>query len=182
MILNTLMGFAFLFLISWLLINPNQNKKVMDAKGEFIITVTWPDKSANDVDTWVEDPQGHVLYFRAKEVGLMHLDRDDLGLDGDKLMDSTGLVTQVYMNREVVTIRGFLPGEYTVNVHLYKQKVDGPTPVTVDIIKVNPFSVIGNKRVILETEKQEITILRFTVKADGTVEGTNTLQKSLARE
>ena len=45
--------------------------------------MTWPDMNPNDLDTYVQDPAGAVVWFRSREAGLMHLDRDDRGLAGD---------------------------------------------------------------------------------------------------
>ena len=76
---NTLVGFVLLFIIAFLLISPVKKKKEIEQKAEYVITVTWPGKLSDDVDSWLEDPTGKVMYFRKREVGLMHLDRDDLG-------------------------------------------------------------------------------------------------------
>ena len=65
-----------MFAISFILINPISTVQL---NADFIITITWPDEHPDDVDTYVEDPAGNVLWYHAKEVGLMHLDRDDRG-------------------------------------------------------------------------------------------------------
>ena len=60
--------------------NPEAKSGIIDPKAEYIITVTWEDNSPDDIDTWVEDPEGNVIWFRSPEVDLLHLDRDDRGL------------------------------------------------------------------------------------------------------
>jgi hypothetical protein len=179
MLFNTLIGFVFLFIVAWLLINPDNQKKNTDAKGEFLITVTWPDKNLDDIDTWVQDPTENIVSFYKKESGFMHLDRDDLGSIGDSITREDGSVTEVHTNREVVTIRGIIPGEYVVNLHMYSKRTTEPTTATVDIVKLNPYSTVGNFKVLLTETKQEVTVLRFEVDATGKITDTSTLQKRL---
>ena len=81
----TLLLFTGLFTIAFILISPTKEDKKVDAKAEFIITVTWPKDFDDDVDTYCEDPSGHLVFFRRREDGLMHLDRDDLGKRNDTI-------------------------------------------------------------------------------------------------
>ena len=77
LLFNTLLCFAALFSLAFILINPSKKNKNVDAKAEFIITVIWPSEMDDDVDTYVEDPEGNLIAFNRREQGLMHLDRDD---------------------------------------------------------------------------------------------------------
>ena len=52
----------------------------------------------------------------------MHLDRDDLGLSNDKVQGPDGKIIYVYRNKEVVSLRGYSEGKYTVNAHVYNKK------------------------------------------------------------
>jgi len=52
----------------------------------------------------------------------MHLDKDDLGYVNDIVYNANGKVTKVNINREVVTIRGIIPGEYLINAHYYSSR------------------------------------------------------------
>lgn len=182
MILNTLMGFAFLFLVSWLLINPQAKNKITDAKGEFLINVTWPDESSDDVDTWVANSAGQVVWFQNREVGGMHLDRDDLGMVGDTIQVGEGEPIQIKVNREVVTIRGYAPGEYIVNVHMFTKRAADPTKVKVEVIKINPYSVVTDTLVTLERNKQEETVVRFIILPDGSVGEKSNLPRRLTTD
>ena len=47
---NTLLCFAALFAMSFILINPSKTDRNVVAKGEFMIIVTWPKDMDNDVD------------------------------------------------------------------------------------------------------------------------------------
>lgn len=179
LLFNTLLAFVMLFAIAMIAMNPKAKSGVIDAKAEFIITVTWPDLNPNDVDTWVQDPAGNLVWFRAREGGMMHLDRDDRGVSNDTIVINGQKVVNP-LNQEVVTIRGFAPGEYTVNVHYYETKNGEPVNVNVSVVKVNPRAeVVFYGSVTLQRKGDEATAVRFTVDRDGLVTGVNTLAKTL---
>ena len=102
MLFNILIAFVFCFIIALLAMNPKAKKAGdIPAKAEFIITVSWPDMNPNDLDTYVQDPAGAVVWFRSREAGLMHLDRDDRGLAGDSIKVNGRDVVNP-LNQEVV--------------------------------------------------------------------------------
>ena len=168
---NTLVGFVLLFIIAFLLISPIKKKKEIEQKAEYVITVTWPGEMTDDVDSWLEDPTENILYFGQKEIGLMHLDRDDLGsLNDQQFVPGIGLINYPY-NREITTIRGIMPGEYVFNIHLYrKSSKDKSIPVTVILEKLNPrVKLLYSKVVTLTDHWEEKTIIRFVLDVDGEV-------------
>lgn len=180
MLFNMLIAFVFCFIVAMLAMNPKALKAGdIPSKAEFIVTVSWPDLDPNDIDTWVQDPGGHLVWFRQREAGLMHLDRDDRGLANDVLVvDGKEIVNP--LNQEVVTLRGIAAGEYTVNVHYYQSKNGRPVEVTVSIIKVNPRAeVVFHGALTLARQGDEATAARFTVRPDGTVGDVNTLARKL---
>ncbi|MEN9631548.1 MAG: hypothetical protein RJA10_4776 [Pseudomonadota bacterium] len=179
LLFNTLLAFVMLFAVALVAMNPKAKTGVIDAKAEFIITVTWPDLDPNDVDTWVQDPAGNLVWFRAREGGMMHLDRDDRGLQGDTIVINGQQVVNP-LNQEVVTIRGFAAGEYTVNLHYYETKNGQPVTATVSVVKVNPkATVVFYGTTTLQRKGDEATATRFTVDRDGGVSSVNTLAKTL---
>ena len=179
LLFNTLLAFVLLFAVALITMNPKAKTGVIDAKAEFIITVTWPDMDPNDIDTWVQDPGGNLVWFRAREGGMMHLDRDDRGVANDTIVINGQKVVNP-LNQEVVTIRGFAPGEYTVNVHYYDSRNGKPVAVNVSVVKVNPRAeVVYYGGVNLGRKGDEGTAVRFTVDREGSVTGVNTLPKTL---
>lgn len=179
LLFNTLLAFVMLFAIALLAMNPKAKTGVIDAKAEFIITVTWPDMDPNDIDTWVQDPAGNLVWFRAREAGLMHLDRDDRGIANDTLVINGQQVVNP-LNQEVVTVRGYAPGEYTVNVFYYESKNGRPVDVAVSVVKVNPKAeVVFYGNVTLARKGDEATAVRFSVERDGRVASVGTLPKKL---
>jgi hypothetical protein len=179
LLFNTLLIFVMLFAIAIVAMNPKAKTGVIDAKAEFIVTVTWPDMNPNDIDTWVQDPGRNLVWFRQREGGMMHLDRDDRGLANDTLVVNGQQVVNP-LNQEVVTVRGFSPGEYTVNVFYYDSKNGEPVPVNVSVVKVNPRAeVVFYGTVNVVRKGDEVTAVRFTVNQEGKVEAVNTLAKTL---
>jgi hypothetical protein len=179
LLFNTLLCFAALFALSFILINPSKKDNNVKMKAEFMITVTWPKDLDDDVDMYVEDPQGNLVAFMRREEGLMHLDRDDLGHRNDTVQTEWGPI-EFKDNREIVTIRGTIKGEYVVNVHMYmKRSKAAEVPVTIQLDKVNPYSTITIKEVVLRLTGDEGTAFRFTVNAEGDVIDVNQLEKAL---
>lgn len=178
----TCAGFVALFILSFVQIKEKDpNKKVTEAKAEFIVTYIWPVEMDCDVDAYVEDPNGAVVSFQRREDGLMHLDRDDLGNTNDRIYSQFGGYIEYKENREIVTLRGIIPGEYTVNAHLYaKRGVTETIPVTIRVEKVNPFSIVAVKKVNLEFTADEKTALRFTLNKKGEVTNVSDLEKKIA--
>ncbi|MEY2686601.1 MAG: hypothetical protein RL375_799 [Pseudomonadota bacterium] len=182
MLFNMLIAFVFCFIIALLAMNPKALKAGdIPAKAEYIVTVSWPDMNANDIDTWVQDPAGNLVWFRAREAGLMHLDRDDRGLANDSIVVNGKQIVNP-LNQEVVTLRGIAMGEYTVNAHYYESKDGQPVEVTVSVVKVNPRAeVVYYGSVKLARKGDEATTVRFTVLPDGAVDNINTLPKTLVQ-
>ena len=142
LLFNALLGFVVMFILAFLLINPVAKSGAVDPKAEFLITLTWPDGREEDLDLYVEDPTGELVWFRQREAGLMHLDRDDLGQRNDMIQIAGRYVINP-LNQEVVSIRGIVPGEYVVNLHLYRAAGDQAVPATVKIEKLNPQGRAG---------------------------------------
>ena len=180
MLFNMLIAFVFCFIIALLAMNPKALKAGdIPAKAEFIITLSWPDYNPNDIDTWVEDPAGNRVWFRQREAGLMHLDRDDRGMTNDTLIVNGHEIVNP-LNQEVVTLRGIAPGEYVVNAHYYETKNGEPVEVSVSVVKVNPRAeVVYYGQLTLARKGDEATAVRFTVLPDGNVGQINTLPKTM---
>ena len=180
LLFNALLGFTFLFLIAIMFMNPDAKSGIIDPKAEYILTVTWEDNSPDDIDVWVEDPEGQIVWFRTPEAGLLHLDRDDRGLINDTITIN-GEEVQNPLNQEVVTLRGVVKGEYVVNLHYYGSETGKPVDVQVRLAKVNPkLEIVYYGTVNMEKKGDEKTALRFTIGREGKVFGINFLPKSLA--
>jgi hypothetical protein len=182
LLFNTLVGFVFLFIIAFLLINPSIKKADIKTKAEFVITVTWSDNSQDDVDTWLQDPAGNVLHFRQRDVGLAHLDRDDLGKINDTITLDDGRRVEYPHNQELTTIRGFLTGEWVLNVHMYNKRDANPILVEVRIDKLNPkVETVFYKKIVMKNRWEEITVTRFVMTNQGDIIDWDDLPKTLVK-
>jgi|TARA_B110000438_G_C15797474_1_gene643529 hypothetical protein len=176
LLFNALLGFVFMFAISFILINPSSTVVV---NADFIITITWPDEHPDDIDTYVEDPSGNVLWFHSKEVGLMHLDRDDRGNYKDTIIVEGKKIRNV-LNQETVTIRGIVAGEYVVNIYHYLATGVEDVPVKVKIEKIHPqVTVMFYQTYLLTGKGDQITAARFVLDNEGKVLEINRKQKNL---
>ena len=179
LLFNILVGFVFLFLVAFLMINPVAKKADIEKKAEFLITMTWPHTSPQDIDLWVMDPHKNKVGFASKEKGLLHLERDDLGWAND-MINVGGKVTLLNQNIENTTIRGIVPGDYYVSVHFYalNQLFKDPIPVKIKIEKINPYSIIYEGTKYFTAEGQIVNYVRFTVNEQGVVTTINNSNES----
>lgn len=182
MLFNLLIAFVFCFIVALLAMNPKALKAGdVPAKAEFIMTLTWPDGNPNDMDIWAQGPSGELVWFRGREAGLMHLDRDDRGLENDTIIVNGRKIINP-LNQEVVTIRGIAKGEYVINAHYYETKDQLPVDVTLSVVKVNPKAeIVFYGQQTLAKKGDEVTMVRFTINDEGVVSDIGTLPKTLAK-
>src|SRR5918994_2626854 len=123
-IMLALVGFVALVIIMLPHIQPPgaETTGEITAPGNVIVEIRWPDEIDADVDLWVQAPGDIPVGYSNKGGAVFNLLRDDLG----KRVDVTGL------NYETSYSRGIQSGEYTVNLHLYRNPSKAyPIPVTV---------------------------------------------------
>lgn len=168
MLFNVLVGFVFLFIIAFLMINPITKKNDIPSKAEIMIILQWDDLSVDDIDVWVkpQDDSNLPVSFKVKDVGLWHLDRDDLGTSNDTIKVD-GQTTVLSVNREVVTMRGIQKGDVLLNVHIYSKRDSKPTPFTVTVIDINPYREVIVYKGMSEEVNQIFVLPGFTVDSDG---------------
>jgi len=182
LMLNLILGFVFLFIISFVLIIV-EKKEGIKTQAEFIITLSWDKDNIDDVDLWVKDPAGSIIYFDKKELGMTHLDRDDLGSDKDQMKDSDGNMIFYKFNQEISTIRAIIPGTWTVNVHMYNKNTKEPCNAEVKIEKINPLiTIVAFDRFVMTIKGEERTIANFTVDSSGAVTDINRIPREIVKE
>lgn len=134
------------------------------APGNVIVEARWPDNMDSDVDLWVQAPGDVPVGYSNKGGLLFNLLRDDLGKFGD--------ATEV--NYEVSYSRGIVAGDYTVNVHLYRNPEGRyPVPVTI-VVSTKPSADAASRQILttkveLRREGEELTALRFALGGNGTL-------------
>jgi len=188
LLFNILLGFAFLFIIAFLLIKPEAKKKDFDRRAEFVVILEWDHDAPDDLDLYVQDPTNDKVSFRLPIANYMHLDKDDLGKRNDTIINADGSTSTVMINREVVTIRGIMAGEYIINAHYYSTRVYNgsqlePNERTIDyrskpqraltvkieLHKVTPYKILWAGEKKFTHRGQEETFLRFVLDGDGNI-------------
>ena len=188
LLFNILLGFAFLFIIAFLLIKPEAKKKDFDRRAEFVVILEWDHDAPDDLDLYVQDPTNDKVSFRLPIANYMHLDKDDLGKRNDTIINADGSTSTVMINREVVTIRGIMAGEYIINAHYYSTRVYNGSQlepdertidyrskpqraltVKIELHKVTPYKILWAGEKKFTHRGQEETFLRFVLDGDGNI-------------
>ena len=157
-IMLALSGFAAVVLLLLPHLNPpaKADDGEIRAPGNVIVEIRWPDHLDTDVDLWVEAPGDAPAGYSNRGGVVFNLLRDDLG----KANDATA------MNFEVSYSRGVPSGEYTVNVHLYRNRAN-VYPISVTVVASVKKTVGESARQIVVTEVElrregdELTAFRF---------------------
>ncbi|HYI70489.1 MAG TPA: hypothetical protein VEX87_12125 [Skermanella sp.] len=163
-ILLALAGFVFITVLLLPHINPKakQGEGSTDPPGNVIAEMRWDDKLRTDVDLWVQAPGDVPVGYSNKSGLIFNLLRDDLGSHADP--------TDV--NFETSFSRGIPPGEYTVNVHLFRN-LENTYPINVRVVvRVKTDNEAGARPIAattvrLDREGQELTAFRFRLTEKG---------------
>lgn len=166
-ILLALAGFVFVTVLLLPHLNPPGEDAAASEEppGNVIIEARWDDRLRTDVDLWVQAPGDVPVGYSNKSGLIFNLLRDDLGSQGDP--------TEV--NFETSFSRGIPPGEYTVNVHLFRN-LEPVSPVNVRVVarvksdKDDSARPIASTTVRLDREGQEVTAFRFRLNEFGELE------------
>jgi len=182
LLFNLVIGFVFLFVIAFILINPPVKKSDAPTKAEFMIVLEWENDSFDDVDLWVKDPYNVTVAFVNKEGGYMNLEKDDLGRTNDCYLNTEGKSICLQINREVITLRGIQPGRFQAAAHIYsrpwysynkpaKKDQSGPGPVKLvaTLIKINPYQEVYAVEKTYTSKGQVFSLFNFTLDNDGNV-------------
>ena len=176
-----LCGFVAVVILLLPHLNPKQVAQAAVAStvpGNVMVEARWADELDTDVDLWVQAPGDVPVGYSNKSGVIFNLLRDDLGRNADP--------TQ--LNYEVSYSRGVPPGEYAVNLHMYRNKAKvSPVKVTVvtSVKKPNSESAkqILTSSVDLMVENQETTVYRFKLTEAGELvsSSVNSLPKPLRK-
>jgi hypothetical protein len=177
-----LAGFGAMFIIAFMLIQPPAKNADVIKKAEYIIVLEWQHEVTDDIDLWVMNPRGEIVSFRNKSSGFMNLEKDDLGSSNDTITDEYGNIITIELNREIITLRGVIAGEYQVMLHVFSRKyivnedihgdeqagstTNSIREFTIEVIKINPYEVVYKRKGNYTYRGQEISLVRFTVNSD----------------
>jgi hypothetical protein len=160
-----LCGFVAVVILLLPHLNPKQEAQAAVANavpGNVMVEARWADELDTDVDLWVQAPGDVPVGYSNKSGVIFNLLRDDLGRNADP--------TQ--LNYEVSYSRGVPPGEYAINLHMYRNKSRiAPVKVTV-VTSVKRPNAESAKQILtssidLMAENQETTVYRFKLTEAG---------------
>jgi hypothetical protein len=175
----TLMTVFVLFIAALVEVRPDEppaKKPTIATDGLFAVTLEWPAQSNDDVDLYVMNSEQDICYFSKPSAGLMHLERDDLGRANDMAKTKNGRTITIERNEERTIIRGIVPGEYIVNVHMYAKNDAAPTPVTVKLFRIKePGAPLTMRELTLTRDGDEQTAFRVTIDEGERTTGINEL-------
>ena len=181
LLFNLLVGFVFLFIVAFLLINPPTKKEEAPKKAEYLIVIEWDTNSSDDIDLWVMDPNRTTVSFTRKEGGLLNLEKDDLGIANDTWITPQGERVVIPINREVVTMRGIVPGRYQIAAHVYSYRTvskmvggervynEDSRTITATLIKINPYGEQYRIQKTYTQRGQQITLFNFELDENGRI-------------
>ena len=163
-VMLALVGFVAIVVMLLPHLNPSGAKTAdnMTPPGNVIVEIRWPDEIDADVDLWVQAPRDVPVGYSNKGGVVFNLLRDDLG----NRVDVTGL------NYETSFSRGIEPGEYAVNLHLYRNP-SGVSPIPVTVVTSVKRNAKETARqllasdVLLVSEGEEVTVYRFGLSTEG---------------
>src|SRR5690349_22465907 len=130
MILLTLGALFVVVALMFPYLNPQakqSDQASAEPPGSVMVELGWPDDLDADVDLWVQAPGDVPVGYSNKGGAVFNLLRDDLGLQ----LDLSG------RNFEVAYSRGIVPGEYTVNAHLFRNRSPAAVIPVTAVITVN---------------------------------------------
>lgn len=180
---NLVLTFVVIAILLLVIMKTETAKPSVENKSDFVVMIEWDNDTADDVDLWVKDPADQVVGFPNKEQPGMHLQRDDVGLLGEQVLNVDNELKGELKNVEIVNITAWQKGTYSVNLHLYKSDKraghsTGEITVTIRVMKVNPFYELAPVTVKLDRtahEGNELPILNFTVSDKGMIESADRL-------
>ncbi|KJC62419.1 hypothetical protein UP10_03620 [Bradyrhizobium sp. LTSPM299] len=179
MLFKALQVISFLFFLALLSVSPDAKDGKIESKAEFIITMDWPDNHPDDLDLFVQDPAGNIAWYRHREAGFLTLDRDDRGGANDFIVVNGKKIASP-IREEIVTVRGIVPGEYTVNISHFQATTGEPVEANVKVQKLNPTAqVIFDNKLIVNHTGDEKTAVRFRLDSEGKVINVDRRPKSL---
>lgn len=162
---NLIIALTALFLLSIMLLNPPKQESNTKKEAKYLIVMKWQDGSNHDVDLWVQYGE-RVIGFPMRQSEHMALERDDLGPD-----DTTQNLHFTPLNEEIMAIRSFREGWYTVAAHWYRKRDESQPPIVqwAIVAVYDNNKIVDRGQVIFSQQGQEITLVRFYMKADGEI-------------
>lgn len=146
-----------MLMIVLLMVHPDTKaKELLQPPGQLAVFTSWG-QTRDDVDTWMMGPGfGKPVGYDHKDTPTCTLLKDDLGIDSDP------------NNYENIFCRVTPDGEYIINIYSFNVFT---YPMDVYVKVILGHDVLFDEKVVLTSNKQEITVIRFKLKDGKLVPG-----------
>jgi uncharacterized protein YfaP (DUF2135 family) len=124
--------------------------------GQFAVTMT--SRTGDDLDLWVRDPHGDIVWWGHPQAGALSLEHDMIPGVTDPVRDGV---------HELTVIREAAAGEYVANVNVYRG--NARAAVTVEVWDLRGWSrkVILRRSFTVRGQGQQKTAFRWRLNAAG---------------
>lgn len=163
-----------LLLVIYALINPpvTEARSAIETHGRWAVVMTW-EASDNDVDLWMQQPDGRRVFWRNPRSPESHLEQDDVGIRAD---------CRTCVNVERMVIRSVQPGEAILTAHCYAC-YDVPIAVTVTLWRLQGADTkVYTVRLVMRRNREEQTAFRMRLSESGALQDLNRLPASLVHD
>lgn len=135
-----------------------------------IIVASWSNDVDVDIDIHLKCPKGDNINYVMRDACFAHLERDARGSISDHMTWDVGKVVNL-SNKEIVSFRSPVSGEWILNVNWYSISNAKPVDVKIEITAIEPeVKVLYEKTVTLKHPKHEQHVVRFVVNENKTVD------------
>lgn len=144
----------------------------------YLLTLEWDGVTRDiDVDSWLKTPGGKLVFYDSRQVGCATLDLDNRGWPDSIVTLADGTKSKSLSSKETIALRCVEPGVYTFATHLFQFREDAfgvpytrhdlNVKVHAEIVALNPYHVVFQKDVVLNTRWQAENLTSFEIKPDG---------------
>lgn len=147
----------------FILVNPKADPT--PPPSDYSLTMTWPEGPV-DMDIYIQLPNGEIAWFRRKDLGVVLIDHDDLGISGDPSL----------YNEEEVKWRSPPEGCYFISVHHYAGTGAGDMTLSLH----NRLRRIAFARFPMPPLRQERPVWRFCLPSEQVTPSNLTLRNLIS--
>jgi len=136
-----------------------------------MVVLTWSNDRMIDLDLHALCPTGEHVAFNNREACFANLERDARGGLSDWTIVNGQQVVSVD-NREVITFRAPVQGEWILNAHWFFSQESPPIVAHVEIISFEPtIHVVFQRDITFESSDEEVHVVRFKMHDNKILDG-----------
>lgn len=161
LLFNVSLSIIILLCVVIFFLNPISKKYDVETVAPILFILEWDPEKDDDLDIHIKSPSGQIVNFMSRQTTDMNLDLDDRGISSERQSkNEQEFITKI--NREVVSIRNPIDGEYVITIHAYRLREGrDETPFKYELIQVTPYKIIhkGDGVIKNDEEKHIINII-----------------------